>query len=380
MHRIGIDARLYGQTGVGVYLRNLLYFLEKSPQNNLEFYIYFLPNEFRKLNFENKNFVKKLVSSPWHSFSEQTLLLNALYKDDLDLMHFTYFSYPVLYKRKFIATIHDTTPLLYKTGKASTKNPLLYEIKFQAFKFVMSQQVKNAGLIITPSKTVKKQLISIYGNKYEDKIKHIYEGVNFELLESSKKILISKSQFLNKFQISTNQIPISKNNQFFIYIGNFYPHKNVENLIKAFSKIKEKVNLILIGPDDYFANRLSRNIGITKRDQIIFYHSPSKEDLVFFYKNALALIHPSLSEGFGLPLVEAAYFKLPIIASNIAVFKEVLGNKYISFRPEDPDDIANKIKSFLKGRKKIGYTDILKKFSFEKMANNTLDLYNQELV
>src|SRR3989344_7680655 len=215
MYKIGIDARLYSQTGIGVYLRNLLYYLEKITKREVLLYIYLLADDYNKVKFTNKFFIKRLVHSRWHTVSEQVHFVKTIYQDNLDLMHFTYFSYPVLYKRKFIATIHDTTPLLYKTGKASTKNPLLYEIKFQAFKFVMSQQVKNAGLIITPSKTVKKQLISIYGNKYEDKIKHIYEGVNFELLESSKKILISKSQFLNKFQISTNQIPISKNNQFF---------------------------------------------------------------------------------------------------------------------------------------------------------------------
>ena len=59
-------------------------------------------------------------------------------------MHFTYFGYPVFYRRKFIATVHDLTPLLFKTGKASTKNPLIYGIKHFFFKHILRSQIENA--------------------------------------------------------------------------------------------------------------------------------------------------------------------------------------------------------------------------------------------
>src|SRR3989344_8561226 len=129
MLNIGIDARLYGQTGVGVYLKNLLYYLEKNAADKLLFYIYLLPQDYAVVNFNSINFKKRLVHSSWHSFSEQIEFPGILLKDNLDLMHFTYFSYPVFYRRKFVATVHDLTPLLFKTGKASTKNSLIYGIK-----------------------------------------------------------------------------------------------------------------------------------------------------------------------------------------------------------------------------------------------------------
>src|SRR3990167_6334567 len=141
MYNMGIDARLFNQTGVGVYLRNLLYYLEKINNRTITFYVYLLPDDFDKVSFKSKNFRKRPVNSRWHTLSEQLGFARALYQDNLDLVHFTYFSYPVLYKKKFIATIHDTTPLFFKTGKASTRNPLLYEIKFRAFQFIISQQL-----------------------------------------------------------------------------------------------------------------------------------------------------------------------------------------------------------------------------------------------
>src|SRR3989338_6978695 len=129
MHKIGIDARLYSQTGVGIYLRNLLYYLEKIVKSNSLFYIYLLPEDHDKVQFKSKYFIKKLVHSRWHTISEQIEFAKILHKDDLDLVHFTYFSYPVAYKKKFISTIHDATPFYFKTGKASTKSKFLYEIK-----------------------------------------------------------------------------------------------------------------------------------------------------------------------------------------------------------------------------------------------------------
>ncbi len=389
MPKIGIDARLLGQTGVGVYLDNLLYFLEKNSDDNLVFYIYLLNNNFNNLNFKRKIFVKRLVNSHWHSFSEQIKFLGDLEKDKLDLMHFTYFSFPIFYKRKFISTIHDTTPLLFKTGRASTKNPFVYEIKHLVFRLVLNLQVRNAEAIVTPSETVKTELVKKYGKDIKDKIYPIYEGVDRNLIEiSNKQFPISKqiSNFntFDKLSVDPEQSRrikfLIKNYPFIIYVGNFYPHKNVERLIKAFSQVKEKVNLILIGPDDFFADRLGQLIKQLKQShRILFFHNPTKKDMVYFYRNALALVHPSLSEGFGLPLIEAVYFNLPVIASDIPVFREILDGQYIEFNPYSLDDMVDKINNFLKEKKKFSYNKVLEKYSFEKMTMKTLELYKKIL-
>lgn len=364
MKKIGIDARLYFQTGVGTYLRNLLYYLQKIAHPELEFFIYVLESDEANITLNKKNFIKRPVTSYWHTFGEQTRFLYEIYKDRVDLMHFTYFSYPVLYKRPFVSTIHDTTTLFFKTGKASTKNPIMYEIKHRVFKSVLKSQMKNALKIITPTKTVKKQLIQLYGHSYGEKIIPIYEGVD---------------RTLQKAEIN-NELNKTFKDPFFIYVGNFYPHKNVETLIRAFSKVIPRYKLILIGPNDYFAKKLLHYINIMKwNNRIVFYHDVTVPDLKFFYTHAEALINPSFSEGFGLPLVEAAYCNCPVIASNIEVFKELLNEEYVSFDPNDEDDLVKKIHQFLKKKPAFDYNHIVSQYSFEQMTKETLAVYMSSL-
>lgn len=360
MKRIGIDARLYFQTGVGTYLRNFLDCLQQIAPDDLEFYIYLLQKDIGKIKLDKKNFIKRPVTSLWHTIGEQTRFLYEIYKDKIDLMHFTYFGYPIFYPRRFISTVHDTTPLFFKTGKASTGNPFTYEIKHKVFKTVLKTQIKNALKVITPTKTVKKQLVHLYGHSYGDKIIPIHEGVDRTLQKAKENTALSK----------TFEQP------FFIYVGNFYPHKNVEMLIRAFVRINNKNKLILIGPNDYFAKRLLHLVHELGQDnKIIFYHNATASDLKFFYSHAQALIHPSLSEGFGLPLLEATYCGCPVIGSNIEVFKELLNQEYLPFDPHDENDLVRKIKQCIIKKPVFDYKHISSQYSFEQMTKEILSVY-----
>jgi glycosyltransferase involved in cell wall biosynthesis len=360
--KIGIDARLYSQTGVGVYLRNLIYYLQKIETNNVSYYIYILDEDCDKISLSSENFILKKVTEKWHSLSEQTIFLKKINNDHLDLMHFPYFSYPLFYKRKFITTIHDLTPIFFKTGKASTQNPLIYQFKHKVFEYLLANQVFNSEAIITPTITVKNQLKKLYGEKLESKIYPLYEGFNYELVDA----------------VPTSQTLVE--GDFFLYVGNFYPHKNVDKLIEAFSSIKEDIKLIFFGPNDFFSKKIKDNICKRKLEKkIIFFHNYRLSDLAFFYNNAKALIHPSLSEGFGLPIVEAINFGLPIIASDIPVFREILGNKGYFFNPESSEEIKNKINLFLKEKKLFDYSDLRKKYSFLDMTKKTIKIYEKFL-
>lgn len=359
MKKIGIDARLYFQTGVGTYLQNLLFYLDKKNPKKELYYIYLRKADFPKVNFKSKNIVKKEANQKWHSLCEQVCFLIILLKDNLDLMHFTYFSYPILYWRKFIATVHDTTPLLFKTGKASTRNPFIYKLKHFFFKLVLNCQVRGAKAIISPTHTVKKELWEIFGAKVAEKIIPIYEGVNNKILNTKEN-----TKLQNKYR------------DFFLYVGNFYPHKNVEKLVDAFGLVDKQYKLVLVGPDDFFFARMKDYVENSKaKDRIVLIKSPPDSDLVFFYRNAQAIIQPSLSEGFGLPLVEAAYFGTRIIASNIKVFDELWKDQYISFDPKSTQDISNKINIYINNKYTVKYTQLLKNYSFKKMTEETVRLY-----
>ena len=189
MKKIGIDARLYFQTGVGVYLRNLLFHLQKNPPKDFTFFVYVLREDSDRIIFKGDKFVKREVIDKWHSAGEQYNFLNEIRKDNLDLMHFTYFGYPVLYEKPFVATVHDLTHLFFKSGISSTKSPFIYNFKHFVFRFVLKCQIRNSKYIITPTKTIKSQIGETFGDKYFDKIFPIYEGLNREILEANENTL-----------------------------------------------------------------------------------------------------------------------------------------------------------------------------------------------
>lgn len=360
MLKIGIDARLYFQTGVGVYIRNLLHYLNIINPKDIKFIAYVLSKDLLKISKVNKNINFKGVNSKWHTFSEQTFFLRKILKDNLDLMHFTYFSYPILYPKKFISTVHDTTLLKFKTGKASTKSSYLYNFKYMIFKHVFKSQTKRSLSIITPTESVKKQLLKIYPYLSKDKVTTIYEGITYEYL----KVKVNKN--------------IS--DKYFLYIGTFYPHKNVESLLRAYSKVKTKIKLYLVGPDDFFLKKIENlitSLDLKSKTNII--RNAHSSELPNLYTNAQALIHPSKSEGFGLPLIESAYFGTQIIASDIDVFNEILQNKFVKFNPNDINDIKEKIDTFIHEKPSFDMKSLSSNFSFEKMTIKTLELYRKIL-
>ncbi|HLD26757.1 MAG TPA: glycosyltransferase family 1 protein [Patescibacteria group bacterium] len=363
MKKIGIDARLLGQTGVGRYISNLLFYLPSSSK--ITFYIYvYNKKHLKDILYNSPNALIRETPYHWHSISEQTVFLRKLNKDNLDLMHFTYFSYPFFYRRKFIITLHDLIPFFYRTGKATTGNQMMYTLKHFFYTLLIRNAVKNACAIITPSQQVKKDISHLFGKKYENKIYSLYEGVDKHIMNVHENISMKQ------------RFPLP----FYIYVGNFYPHKNIENLIKAFAQLNTQVQLVLLGPSDFFSARILQFIKRLKCDKkIILLNNPTDEDLVFFYKNALALIHPSFAEGFGLPLLEAAYFNCPIVASDIPVFNEILDGHFIKFSPHDLNSIKNAIQQHIANPQKFNYQELLKRFSFKKMAKETYILYEKNV-
>jgi len=364
-YTIGIDARLYTQTGVGTYLRNLIHFLPKYLGEGLHVKLYIHQDDLDNVSINDPRITICKSSVKWHSLAEQTVFLSQLLRDRLDLTHFPYFSFPVLYNRPFIATIHDLTPLLLKTGRASTLHPLLYEVKYRVFSFMLRQQMNNAKTIITPTEAVKAQLIAQYGSCYSDKIVPIVEGIDYELVKAFDHIQASE------------QKPASLPDEYLLYVGNFYPHKNVEKLLEAFHLHSQtsKQKLVLVGPDNYFSQKLKSLIADRSIERIVWMHHVSYDTLAQLYFHAVALVNPSLSEGFGLPLIEAQYCGCLVIASDIPVFRELLGTSYTAFDPTSVDSITQALSkpTYRTQSNKNNF------YSFEKMTENTVCEYKKQL-
>jgi glycosyltransferase involved in cell wall biosynthesis len=379
--KIGIDARFYSESGVGRYIRNLLDQLQKLDHKN-EFYIFLLQKDFNKLNTRNHNFHKVIANFKWYGSAEQFKLLILLRRYKLDLVHFPHFNVPIFYSGKYVVTIHDLIHQHHKMRRASSLNPLVYQVKHQAYNFALKTALKKSQKVITVSGFVRNQLIEEMGAP-KNKIVITNEAVDNKILEISKKISQTEiKKTLDKFNIKP---------PFIFYVGNAHPHKNVEGLIKAFLELRKKyqyLQLVLAGHDHYFWERLKAEVLDSRfrvNDNIIFSGFITDEELVAFYKSAKAFVMPSFEEGFGIPILEAMACGCPVVSSNAGSLPEVGGDAAAYFNPRNLQEMSEKIQEVLndeklkkqlieKGEKRF------EEFSWKKLAEETHDVYTNVLI
>ncbi len=175
--KIGIDARFFGpkDKGFGRYTQKLIEHLEKIDSRN-QYFVFLRKQRWNEYQPRNENFKKVLGDYTWYGCKEQILLPLKLKKYDLDLMHFTHFNVPILYKGKFIVTIHDLTLRKYPTFKKGLKNFLTYPVKNLAYRTVFKHAIKHSEKIIAISEYTKKEILNHY-QVSPQKIKVIYEGI-----------------------------------------------------------------------------------------------------------------------------------------------------------------------------------------------------------
>lgn len=362
---IGIDARLWGQTGVGRYIRNLCINLQKIDNKNS--YVLFINNKDKKeveLVIKNEKWKIIVSNSKWHSFDEQLKFPKVLNKENLDLMHFPYFSVPIFYKKPFVVTIHDLILHHFVTGNSSTLPIWLYGFKMLAYRFVVNYSSRKARKIIAVSNATKNEIIDHLIVR-KNNVEIIYEAVDDLRNYPEEKI---------------------EYNNYFLFVGNVYPHKNVDELLKAFKKFIDNNNakLIFVGKNDSFYKKLKKQ---TRKydEKIIFLENVDDKKLCSLYKNAICLIRPSLMEGFSLPPLEALENKCLVLASDIDVHKEILEDGAIYFDPKKWESLLDKMNFVYRIDKKQRDNliskglSISKKFSWEETARKTLKVYESSL-
>lgn len=371
--RIGIDARFYGpQTkGLGRYCEKLVQYLQVLDQQN-EYIIFLRKENWGEFTPENKNFSKVLADFRWYSLAEQFKMPSLLRQQKLDLMHFPHFNVPLFYRGKFVVTIHDLILTHFPTQRASTLSPFLYWFKHLAYRAVIRRAIKKAVKIITISEYSKKQIVENF------RINPAKIAVTYEATSDFKPTpaKIKESEFLLKYRL---KFP------YLLYVGNAYPHKNLERLISVFKNLtREKkldLNLVFVGKLDYFYARLQNLAKQLKLiDKVFFLGYVEDEELKFLYQKARLYVFPSLAEGFGLPPLEAMTQGLPVISSNASCLPEILGEAAYYFYPDQDKSLAEAIlrmiedenlrKSFIvKGEAQA------KKYSWPALAQKTLELY-----
>jgi alpha-1,2-rhamnosyltransferase len=173
-----------------------------------------------------------------------------------------------------------------------------------------------------------------------------------------------------------------ENTQYFLYVGNCYPHKNVDTLLAAFEKLSEHhpdVSLCLVGPQNAFSEHIrSWVFQNSLQRSILLLHNVPPAELMWLYSNAKALIFPSKAEGFGLPILEAAICGCPLILSDIPVFHEVIGDQAQYFDLYDTEKLKKLMHLALHETEKKTY-NLNPAFSFAQMSEEILHIYERGL-
>ncbi|MFA6475196.1 MAG: glycosyltransferase family 1 protein [Patescibacteria group bacterium] len=367
--RIGIDARFFGgeqSKGLGRYTEKLLKYL--LPLDHTNQYFIFVPEELVEAwPYPQKNVTVIAAPYRWYSLAEQILLPLKLRRYKLDLVHFPHFNVPLLYNRPFIVTIHDLIISRFPTERATTLGPLMYKIKQLGYHSVISHAARAAQHIITVSEYSKRDLID-YFSLPKNKITVLYEAVDK---------LEAKAIALKRYNI---------NWPYLLYVGNAYPHKNLEQLVSVMQQLKKqgsKLHCVLVGKGDYFYDRLKQLAWAKDVDDVMHFvgfvpdaHLPS------LYRAAAVYVFPSRYEGFGLPPLEAMQYGTPVVSARSSCLPEVLGDAAVYFEPDDISGILRGIQILTQDEAvradyiARGYRQV-RRYDWQIMAKQTLALYEK---
>lgn len=377
MKKIGIDARFFGpkMKGLGRYSQKLIENLEEldGGSTDREYYIFLKKETFDTYQPQHSNFKKVEADFRWYTIKEQLAFPKFLNSFNLDLVHFCHFNVPILYRRPFLVTVHDLILFHFPTVRNTTLSKAYYVFKLFAYQLTIRRAVKKAKKVLAVSDFTKKDIMKEL-RVSEEKIAMTHEGCDFRCFVAPG----NEEEVLKKYGIMR---------PYLLYVGNAYPHKNLERLVLAYQKIKKwypGISLVLVGGKDFFYDRLEQWAGNRKVVGIVFPGYVPDEDLDVLYKNAELYVFPSLYEGFGLPPLEALAKNTPVVSSNKSSMPEILGGAAYYFDPEKTDSIAETIDKVLSSSREEIFSvqktiRQLQLFSWEKMAKETFEEYKKLL-
>ncbi|MFA5947163.1 MAG: glycosyltransferase family 1 protein [Patescibacteria group bacterium] len=369
--RIGIDARFFGPRtgggGLGRYVSELVNNLQKIDHEN-EYVIFLKKENFHEFVVTGANFSKKMVDVPWYSLAEQTVMPREIAHAKVNFMHYSHWNVPVLSRVPFIVTIHDLILLDDpSSARATTRGPLVHGIKQLGHRLVLEKAIHGSRHIITVSEASRRSILGHFRVK-PNKVSVIHNGVNAPLEGRG---------------VSLRDLGVVE--PFILYVGNMYPHKNLDTLLDAFAGAHARhpgIQLVMAGKFDEFGKKLegrALEYGFGS-GEVRFLNLPTDEELGALYRHAALLAYPSRIEGFGIPPVEALLAGTKVMASNASSMPEVLGDYVRYVDPDDTDDMAKVMLDAVErpekwaGLKEKG-ADFAKRYSWEKAARQTLEIY-----
>lgn len=368
--RIGIDARFYGSLGKGLgrYTERLITHLERLTPAD-EFVIFLRQENWDDYTPANPRFTKQLADYRWYSLAEQRGMPKLVRAAGIDLMHYPHFNVPLLAPAPFIVTIHDLILTHFPTRRATTLGPLTYWVKQLAYRVTLSRAVARASHILTVSNFTKQDIRQYFG--YDPK----KVSVTYEAVDAFPKPAVDDGTLVQRAGIP---------GRYLLYVGNAYPHKNLEqftHFLRALPPKHADLTLVVVCKPDYFLERFRKQVadaGLAAR--VIFPGYVDDATLGALYRRAHAYVFPSLYEGFGLPPLEAMAQGTPVLSSNAACMPEVLGDAALYFKPTDTRGMLAALErlddSALRAAKISAGKQWIQRYAWRTLAEQTLAVYH----
>lgn len=361
--RIAIDGRMIGKSsmhGIARYVYQLLFCLRSIGKNH-QFFV--LVNPGSPLSSEEwpSHISLVPVKSRWISFGEQWELPIVLSRFRIDLFHAPSFVAPLHCPCELVMTVHDLNHMVL---------PHFYTPVHQLYyQFFVRRCIQRSRFVLTVSQFSKKEIIRTLKIP-DDKILVTYNGV-------SKEYKPIKDPERQAYVRELYQLPA----RFIFCLTNNKPHKNLHQLVKAFSFSNLDVPLVLASGVDKNLIRIAESYG--KKHLLHFANFIEEEHLPVVYSMSSVFVYPSTYEGFGLPPLEAMACGVPVVVARSTSLPEVVGESGCYVDPFDYQDIADKLTRVLQGE----FTQDLEKgrlhaqqFSWEDMTARTLAIYESCMV
>jgi glycosyltransferase involved in cell wall biosynthesis len=382
---IGFDAKRYfhNNTGLGNYSRTLVKGLAQYyPEHE---YFLFNPKPSKRIQKEDNQHVHEVLpsgfldsrlSSLWRSIGVK----KDLKKRKIDLYHGLSHEIPIGIQRtgiKSVVTIHDLIFERYPE-QFGTVNVQIYRKKFM-------YACTNADRVIAISEQTKQDIIERYQTD-PAKIDVCYQSCDpafAENITSEAKELVRK----------TYNLPQA----YFLYVGSIIERKNLLNICKAIKQLQGTLSipLVVIGGGRGYKEKVLQYIATNNLQQHILFLNDTpaaKNDAAFqkpetfaaIYQMAVAMIYPSYFEGFGIPVLEALWSRLPVITSNVSCMPETGGKAAYYVNPDKPEEIAAGMVAIYNNRElraKMIQEGLLHahNFTLEKCAASVMNVYQKLL-
>lgn len=320
MIKIGMDARMFNvnPSGIGRYLEQLLIrLIDLIP--DAKFYLYsnkkiILNDKLGICTREDFRF-SKIPGVIWLKYFSERIIR----RDELDFFIGGKTLLPPLKNVRMISVVHDLNHVIVPETM-DLANRL-------SMKWWFEKDVRRADFIITNSASTAERLFEFMGVKADSVI---YPVFSIKVNEPGLTQALSK---VNSF------------GDYFLSVATQEPRKNIQMLLRVFSRLKsqgflENTKLVLVGASRGKSAYLGINKNALKKLGVIFTGYIDDNYLAALYQNALAFVFPSLYEGFGIPVLEALYFNTVVIASDLPEIREVGGNKLYYIDPYNDASLA----------------------------------------